>query len=137
MRLDMPDPVADGARHALERADLVDDDLFDVLGFLALDYAPAKAPDVEKARMRADPDAVFLRPGYGLEHDERVAAVEAAGDIRRGDDLQHLGVAAHRPGAKALAHVAIKVDHIHRVPPHPFRGPRPRSVFLIWEEICR
>src|SRR5215472_11838707 len=120
----MPDPVADGARHPLECADLVDDRLFDVLGLLALDLAPAKAPHIEEARMRADPDTVLLGPRHGFEHDERVATVKAARDIRRRDDLQHLGVTAHRPGAKALAHVAIEVDHIHRVPPHPFRGPR-------------
>src|SRR5215475_2614863 len=58
MRLDMPDPMPDGARHALKGADLVDDRLFDVLGLFALDHATAKPPDVVKARMRADPDAV-------------------------------------------------------------------------------
>jgi hypothetical protein len=64
--------------------------------------------------MRTDPDPVLLGPAHGFEHDERVAAMKAARNIRRGDDLQHLGVAAHRPSAKALAHVAIEVDHVHR-----------------------
>jgi hypothetical protein len=60
MRLDMTDAVADRPRHRLQRADLVNDHLFDVIGLLALNLAPAKPPDVEKARMRADPDAVSL-----------------------------------------------------------------------------
>ena len=83
----MPDMVADGARDTLQGADLVDDRLFDVLGLLALDLAPAKAPDIEKARMCADPDMVLLGAADGFEHYERVTAVKAAGDVRRGDDL--------------------------------------------------
>ena len=120
VRLDMADAVADRPRHPLQGADLVHDHLFDVLGLLALKLAPPKPPDVEKARMCADPDAVFLGQAYRVEHDKRIAAVKAAGDIRRRDDLQHLGVAAHRPGAKALAHVAVEVDHVHRSFPGPF-----------------
>src|ERR1700751_1389808 len=94
-----------------------------------MDLAPPKAPDIEKARMRADPDTLFLSSVDGLEHDQRIAAVKTAGDIRRGDDLQHLGIAAHGPGAKALAHVAIQVDHIHR-------GHSRFSVLSIWEEFA-
>src|SRR4029077_12312017 len=93
--------------------------LCELLGLLSLDLASAEPPDIEKARMGTDPDTVFLGRFHRLEHDQRVAAVKSTGDVGRGDDLQHLGVAAHRPGAKALAHVAIEVDHIHRIPP-PF-----------------
>src|SRR5439155_6673180 len=97
-------------------------------GLLALDHAAAKTPDVEKARMRADADAVRLGPARRLEHDERIAAVKAAGDIRRRDDLEHLGIAAHPPRAKTLAHVAIQVDHVHRVSPLESGV----SLLLIW-----
>src|SRR5262249_23293932 len=117
MRLDMADAMAGGASDPLQSADLIDDDLFNVLGLFALDHPPPEPPDIEKARVRADPDTIFLGPAHGLEHDKRVAAMKPTGDIRRRDDLEHLGVAAHRPGAKALAHVAIEVNSVHRIPP--------------------
>src|SRR5262249_46929196 len=131
---DMPDVVADGVRRPLQRADLVNYHLFDVFRLLALDLAPAKSPDIEKARMRADPDTVLLGPLHRFEHDQRVAAVKAAGDVGRGNDLQHLAVAAHRPGAKALAHVAVEVDHVHRG--HlPVLSPLYMGGICIWEEL--
>src|SRR6516164_5497091 len=129
VRLDVADAIAEGARHPLQCADLVDDHLFDVLGLLALDLAAAKTPDIKKARMSAYPNTVLLGAADGVKHDQRIAAVKTASDIRRGHDLQHLGVAAHGPGAKALAHVAIQVDQIHR-------GRSRFSVLLIWEEFA-
>ena len=90
---------------------------FDVWGFGRRQIQGEKPEDIEKAGMRADPDTVLLGARHRVEHDERITAVKSACDIRRRDDFEHLGVAAHRPGAKTLAHIAIQVDHIHRVPP--------------------
>src|SRR5918999_2785152 len=65
--------------------------------------------------MRADGDTVVEREADSLADGRRVAAVEAAGDVR-GSDVRHdLGVGAHLPGAVALAHVAIEIDAFHSV----------------------
>ena len=45
-----------------------------------------------------------------------VTSANVACGFRRGHDFQHLGIAAHGPGAKALTHVAIQVDDVHRFP---------------------
>ena len=45
-----------------------------------------------------------------LRHRHRIAAVEAAGDVRRGDEGHDLLVGAHHPVPEALAHVAVEVE---------------------------
>src|SRR5690606_27041284 len=55
-------------------------------------------------------DAVLRRHPDRAAHHDRVAGMKAAGDIGRGDELQHRGVVADRIGAEALAHVAVQVD---------------------------
>ena len=59
-------------------------------------------------------DAVVDREAHGLADGGRIAAVEAAGDVGRGDERHDLGVGAHLPGAVALAHVAVQVDRSSR-----------------------
>ena len=60
--------------------------------------------------MRADRDAGLAREPHGPAHDAGIAAVIAAGDVRRGDARHHLLVGADRVGAERLAHVAIQID---------------------------
>ena len=60
--------------------------------------------------MGADGDAVLVGERHGLLHHDRVAAVEAAGDIGGGDERDDRVVGAHRPVAEALAAVAVDVD---------------------------
>jgi hypothetical protein len=45
-----------------------------------------------------------------VAHDVGVAGMEAAGDIDGSCELDHGGVIAHFPRAKAFAEVAIEVD---------------------------
>ncbi len=75
--------------------------------------------------MRADGDAFLLRQPEGAGHDFGVAAVESAGDIGAGDDLQHGGIVAHDIGAVALAAIAIQVDASHVC--MNARAPRPHK----------
>src|SRR5690349_17706231 len=80
--------------------------------------------------MRADGDAAVDGEAHGLADRRRVAAVEAAGDVGRGDEGHHAGVVAHLPGAVALAHVAVEVDALHvnvRTPTRWSAGPRRAS----------
>src|SRR5690606_33962590 len=90
--------------------DLEDQLRLEVLGALAGYAAAAEAVEVGEGRMRADGDAVLLRHPDRAAHHDRVAGMKAAGDIGRGDELQHRGVVADRIGAEALAHVAVQVD---------------------------
>ena len=63
--------------------------------------------------MGADGDAELAGRGNGPLHDQRVAAVEAAGDVGRSDQRQQLVVGAELPIAEALAAVAVDVDAVH------------------------
>ena len=113
MQLHVADAVPGRGRDALKRADLVEHEAADLVGRVAEDRAAAKAPQIQKARVRADRDA--LRPGGRdrLVHDERVAAMEAAGDVGAGDEVEHRPVVADPVGAEAFAHVAVEID-LHR-----------------------
>ena len=67
------------------------------------------------------------REPHRLADGGRIAAVEAAGDVRRADVRHHLGVGAHLPGAVALAHVAVEVDGLSsrcRIPTRCRAAPR-------------
>src|SRR5688500_18573800 len=103
---------ARGAREALDRAGLVDDEVVHVLR-RDLHRPPAEALDVGKRRMRAAGDAVVQREAHGLADGRGIAAVEAAGDVGRADVRHDLGVGAHRPRAVALSHVAVYVYRLH------------------------
>src|SRR4030095_15961696 len=60
--------------------------------------------------MGADRDAALECTCHSAMHDCGIAGVEAAGDIRRADVFEHLGVDAHSPDAEAFSHVAVEVD---------------------------
>src|SRR5262249_47291366 len=98
----------------LQRADLIEDEAADLLGRVTDDLPAAEAPEIEEARMRADGDAARLGERDRPMHHLRIAAMEAASDIRRRDDLQHRRIVADRVGAEALAHIGVEIDrHAH------------------------
>ena len=98
-----------------EGADLIEHDLLDIGRALAVDRAPAEAPEIEEARMRPGLDPGAGGERQGLVHDQRVAGVEPAGDVGRTGDRQHPGIVAEAVDAETLAHVAVQVDD-HRGP---------------------
>jgi hypothetical protein len=82
-----------------------------------MDGPAAKAPEIEKAGMRADADAIVFCPLERAMHHQGIPGVEPTGDVGGGNDLEHAGVIAERIDAKSFAHVAVDVDHSHRAPP--------------------
>ena len=109
VRLDVVQLAAGRAQERLERARLVADVGGGVVRADRHDAA-AEAEQVRQARMRADRDAVTHGEGDRALHRQRIAAVEAAGDVRRGDERHDLLVVAQRPVAEALAEVAVDVE---------------------------
>jgi len=74
------------------------------------DLPPAEAPEVEVAGVGAQRDPRLDRARHRKVHHHRVARVEAAGHVCRGDEPQQLLVGPHRPGAEGLAQVGVDVD---------------------------
>src|SRR5437879_1125834 len=107
----MMQPGARRARERLDRSRLVDDQVVHLLGLYRHD-APGEALQVGKRRMGADRDAALERERDGLADGGRVAAVKAAGDVRRSDVAHHFCIITHLPGAVALAHVAVQIDRL-------------------------
>jgi hypothetical protein len=52
--------------------------------------------------------------GDRVHHDERIAGVETAGQIRRAGQWHDGGIVAHAPVAEAFTHVAIDVECLSR-----------------------
>ena len=109
MRLEVAEAQAFGGGQTGERADLVDQHRLQFLGRDA-HWAAAEALQVGIGDMRADADAAFLRQPQRAPHHQRIAGMEAAGDVGRGDDAEQFRVGAHGPGAEALAQVGIEID---------------------------
>ncbi len=113
MRLNVADLDTGIAGNPDQGADLVGNHVFQVIG-VHVDAPPAEAPKVVETGMGADGDIVFLRRQDHVAHDPGVAAVKAAGDIDRSDDLHDRGVIADVIGAVALADIGVKVYfHTH------------------------
>src|SRR3712207_4217733 len=78
-------------------AELVDDLVVDLVR--RHQYLPAaEADEIPVPRMHAYGDAVLFCERDGLSHRGRVAGVEAARYVGRGDVVHHLLVEAHLPG---------------------------------------
>jgi hypothetical protein len=71
---------------------------------------PAEALEVGIGRMGAHGHAMLLSQLDGPIDGFRITAVEAAGDVGRGDVGHDLVVSAHGPGAVRLAHIGVDVD---------------------------
>jgi hypothetical protein len=57
---------------------------------------------------------VGLGQFHGVRHDDWVAGMEPAGDIRRGDEWHDFLVMADLEGSKAFAQVTVQIDsHPH------------------------
>ena len=112
MRLHEAQATALGLGECSQRAHLIDHHL---VGLVRGDahVAPAKALQVRQTGMRAHRHATGKRHGHRAPHGARIAAMEAAGDVGRGDMVEHRLVVAHAPGAEALAHVAVEIDDRH------------------------
>ena len=109
VRFDMRDTQTLGAGTSVERADLVDQHRLE-FGQRDVHAPPAEPLQVGIARMRADADTVFERQGGGRGHHQRIAGMVAARDVGRADDAEHLGIAAHAPGAETFAEVGVEVE---------------------------
>ena len=123
MRLDVLEPDAFAFGDAGQRADLVDDQVLDLLR-AQLHLAAAEAQQVGVAGMGADRDPVGARQPHGAPHRPRVAGVPAAGDVGRRHHRHQQRVLAHRPGAERLAQVGVQVDPHGRIVAGAAAGPR-------------
>jgi hypothetical protein len=72
--------------------------------------AASEPCEIREAGMGAHGNAGITSQPHGRAHDARIAGVVTARDIRRGDDLHQLGVAAKRPAAERFAEIGIEVD---------------------------
>ena len=72
----------------------------------------AEAGEVAVADLGADRDAALGGGGADPAHRGRVAGVEAAGDVGRGDQVEQRVVVAEPPDAESLAEVSVEVHGI-------------------------
>lgn len=73
--------------------------------------APAKAAQVREAGVGTDADSAADAFGYGAVHDVRIAGVEAARDVRAGDDVQEILVLAQGVRAESFSQIRHEIDH--------------------------
>lgn len=125
MRLDVAHRRADRRRHAGQRADLIDDVGNQVFA-RHVHVAAAEALQVGIRDMRAHRDTA-RRGGLQRPQDASgIAGVEAAGHVGAADDVEDRRIAAHAPGAEALAEIAVQVD-LHGVGPQCAGSASPTS----------
>ena len=99
-----------GFEEALERADLVDETIGELIAS-NLHFSPPKPLTVRQRWMRSDFNVVLLGELHRRAHVIEVGGVEATcdiGDVDRGHDAL---VVAEAPDAETLAHVAIQEGH--------------------------
>jgi len=109
VRLHVHHAAVPGTHEGGERPHLVEDVGLDLVR-RRLDRPAAEAPEIVVAGVRADRDPLLHRHPHGAVHDHRIAGVETARHVRRGDDLEDLLVAAEVVVAEAFAHVTVEVD---------------------------
>ena len=109
VRLDVLEPHAFAGGDGRERADLVEHHVLDFFGGHGHVAAPEPC-EIRQAGMGAHRNAGITGQPHGCAHDARIAGVIPARDIRRGDGLHQLGVAAKRPAAERFAEIGIEVD---------------------------
>ena len=111
----MGDGPSKGCCHRLNRADLVNQVLFHVLRSFALDGPAAEAPQIQETGVGADPNTSCLGHFDGAMHDQWVTTMKTAGDIGRGDNIEHRRIVADFIDAETLTHIAIEIDRMCHV----------------------
>src|SRR4029077_6711908 len=106
---DVSDAIPCIRRESLQCPDLVDHVLLDLMS-IHLDDPATEAEQVGQARMRSDANSLVLRQTNCAIHDDGVACMKAACNIRGADDLHQRSVIPDPVGPVALAHVGIDID---------------------------
>ena len=112
VRLDVRDGRAGSSSTAIERAELIDHRIGQLVG-LHVDESATEPGEVGVADVGPDRDVVLDCHLAGAADDRRVARVEPAGDVRRRDDGHQLPVGAARPRPEAFADIAVQIDGAH------------------------
>ena len=97
----------------LKRTELVEGHVVDFVLF-HIHLTAAEALQIRIADMRADYDTLLHTHFYGFVHDHRVAGVEAAGQIRGGNNIKNCGGVAELIIAEAFAEIGVEIDEIHK-----------------------
>jgi hypothetical protein len=113
VRLHVADSRACGCSDSLQRPDLVDD----VVGQLLpgrIDEAPPEAGQVSVRHLGPEPYVVRSRPADGAGQRAGVTRMESARHVGARDEAEHRLVVAEHPSPERLPDVAVQ---IHRDPP--------------------
>jgi hypothetical protein len=93
---------------AVQGGELVED-VVGQLGRIDVDEPAAEPGQVAVGHLRADGDSPGGGPGAHAAHRRRVPGVEAAGDVRAGDDVEQGVVVPQSPYAEALTEVGVEI----------------------------
>ena len=118
VRLDVGDAGAGDLGEGIERAELVEHDIAQLVG-VDVDEAPTEARQVGVADLGADRHAPVGRRLAHPSQRRRVAGVGATGDVGAGDDVEHRLVVAETPHAERLTEIAVEVDRGHAASVEP------------------
>ena len=105
----MAEPCAFRRGHRGERTELVEHCGFE-FGGRHLHGPPAKALQVGEGGVGTEAGAAVTRRAHGVAHHQRVAGMEAAGDVGRIDDRQQRLIVAHLPGAEGFAQIGVQIE---------------------------
>ena len=86
VRLDMRHTHALCPGTGIERSDLIDEHGFK-FGQGNIHAPPPETLQIGETRMRTDTDAMRFRQTDGIDHDQGIAGMVAAGDVGAGDDF--------------------------------------------------
>jgi hypothetical protein len=109
VRLDVGDARARGPGDAVERGQLVQHVVGELCG-VDVDEPAAEAGQVAVGDLRADRHPRGRRAGADPPHRGRVPGVEAAGDVRAGDQVEQGVVVPESPHAETLTEVGVEID---------------------------
>ncbi|MCY1557080.1 hypothetical protein D9M68_938950 [compost metagenome] len=96
-----------GQRHS--RTDLVGNEALNFAGRVR-NHPATETPKIWKTGVGPHCYALGLGLGEGGSHDLRVAGMQSAGDVSRGNDVEDRVIVTHFPRTKAFAHVRVDID---------------------------
>ena len=111
MRLDIADLGASSLSQTLQSANLIDH-IGHQIGAGHIHIAATKTGQIAISHMGADDDIACLGRLERGQNACCIAGMKAAGHIGAADDVEHGGIVAHAPCAKALSQVAVQI-HFH------------------------